>query len=168
VPIPENRRTEGRDVKLKTLAAAAAAAVLAACSGDGPTAVEIDPPPPLPAGATIVTTASGLQYADITVGTGTVAQNGRAVSVHYTGWLENGTGFDTSVGGQPFQFVPGQSAVIPGFQEGVVGMRVGGKRRLFIPPALGYGDVPQTDSNGNVVIPANSTLIFDVQLVGAQ
>jgi hypothetical protein len=154
--------------KLKTLFSAAALALLAACSDD-PSGPEIPELTPLPAGVTTVTTASGLQYADITVGTGTaVAQDGSNVAVHYTGWLADGTGFDTSVGLQPFQLTLGESDVIPGFMEGILGMKVGGKRRLFIPAALGYGATAVYDQNGRLVIPANSNLIFDVQLVGLQ
>jgi len=108
------------------------------------------------------TTASGLQYWDITVGTGATAVSGKAVSVHYTGWLTNGTKFDSSLDrGQPFVFTLGEGQVIPGWDEGIAGMKVGGKRQLRIPPSLGYGD-----SGANGVIPPNATLIFDVQLLG--
>lgn len=119
-------------------------------------------PPALPAGVQPVTTTSGLQYVDITVGSGAEAKTGDNVSVQYTGWLTDGTKFDSSVDrGQPFQFVLGGGNVIKGWDEGVAGMKVGGKRRLTIPPALGYGE------NGYPpVIPANATLIFDVELVG--
>jgi FKBP-type peptidyl-prolyl cis-trans isomerase len=156
-------------VKLKTLVSAAAVALLAACSSsDSPTLPDIPTYVPLPAGTVTTTTASGLQYADITVGTGAVAANGKTVAVHYTGWLANGTGFDSSVGLQPFQLTLGQHGVILGFEEGIVGMKVGGKRRLFIPPALGYGATPRYDNEGHVVIPANSDLVFDVELVAMQ
>jgi FKBP-type peptidyl-prolyl cis-trans isomerase len=93
---------------------------------------------------------------------------GNAVTVDYTGWLTNGQGFDTSIGYSPLVFRIGQHNVLLGFEQGVTGMKVGGKRRLIIPPALGYGATPQTDGSGNVVIPANSTLIFDVQLENVQ
>lgn len=153
-------------MKLKTiLSAAAAVAVLAACD-DNPISVEIGPIPPLPAGAVIVTAESGLQYADITVGTGAQAQNGSQVAVHYTGWVAStGKGFDTSVGLNPYTLTLGQPGAITGFQEGVVGMKVGGKRRLFIPAALGYGNINVYDENGKLLIPANSDLVFDVELV---
>ena len=153
-------------MKLKTiLSAAAAAAVLAACR-DNPTAVEIGPIPPLPAGAVIVTTTSGLQYADITVGTGAQAANGSRVSVHYTGWVAStGKGFDTSVGLNPYTLTLGQPDNITGFQEGIVGMKVGGKRRLFVPAPLGYGPLSVYDESGKLLIPANSDLVFDVELV---
>jgi FKBP-type peptidyl-prolyl cis-trans isomerase len=107
-------------------------------------------------------TASGLQYWDIKVGTGQEAKSGDHVKVHYTGWLTNGKKFDSSVGtGKPFDFTIGASEVIKGWDEGVTGMKVGGKRQLRIPPDLAYGDRGYPG-----VIPANSTLIFDIQLVG--
>ena len=108
-----------------------------------------------------IKTASGLEYWDIKVGTGAVAQSGQHVKVDYTGWLTNGKKFDSSVGtGKPFDFKLGARQVIKGWDEGVAGMKVGGKRQLRIPPDLAYG---QKGYPG--VIPANSTLIFDVQLV---
>ena len=106
-------------------------------------------------------TASGLEYWDIKVGTGAVAQSGKHVKVDYTGWLTNGKKFDSSVGtGKPFDFMLGASQVIKGWDEGVAGMKVGGKRQLRIPPDLAYGAAGYPP-----VIPADSTLIFDVQLV---
>jgi len=107
------------------------------------------------------TTASGLQYWDITTGTGATAVAGKQVTVHYTGWLTNGKKFDSSVDrGQPFVFSLGAGRVIKGWDEGVAGMKVGGKRQLRIPPELGYG------ANGaGGVIPPNATLIFDVELL---
>jgi len=153
------------NVKLKPFLALAAALALGACH-DNPTASEIGAIPPLPAGAQVITTASGLQYADITVGTGATAQGGSRVAVHYTGWLAaTGKGFDTSVGLNPYVFTIGQGGTISGFEEGVIGMKVGGKRRLFIPAALAYGATTVRDQDGKVIIPANSDLIFDVELV---
>jgi FKBP-type peptidyl-prolyl cis-trans isomerase len=154
-------------LKLKTLFAVAAATLLAGCLGDstGSGTVTIPPPTPLAAGTDTVTTASGLKYAEITVGTGTLAQNGSNVQVHYTGWLLDGTGFDTSLGGSAIPFTIGSGALIKGFEEGVIGMRVGGKRRVILPPDLAYGSNTLTDRNGNVVIPPNSTIIFDITLV---
>jgi FKBP-type peptidyl-prolyl cis-trans isomerase len=106
-------------------------------------------------------TASGLEYWDIKVGTGAVAQIGQHVKVDYTGWLTNGKKFDSSVGtGKPFEFMLGASQVIKGWDEGVAGMKVGGKRQLRIPPDLAYGK-----AGYSTVIPPNSTLIFDVRLV---
>ena len=111
-----------------------------------------------------VTTPSGLKYVDQTVGTGDVAVVGKNVSVHYTGWLENGKKFDSSVDrGQPFSFPLGAGRVIKGWDEGVQGMKVGGKRKLTIPSDLGYGS-----RGAGGVIPPNATLIFDVELLGVR
>jgi FKBP-type peptidyl-prolyl cis-trans isomerase len=109
-----------------------------------------------------VTTSSGLQYIDLKVGTGATAQDGQTVSVHYTGWLENGKKFDSSVDrGQPFSFPLGAGRVIKGWDEGVKGMKVGGKRKLIIPSNLGYGA-----HGAGGVIPPNAALIFEVELLG--
>jgi FKBP-type peptidyl-prolyl cis-trans isomerase len=102
-----------------------------------------------------------LKIEDLVVGTGAAAKNGDTLSVHYTGWLENGTKFDSSLdSGQPIEFVLGQGRVIPGWEQGLVGMKVGGKRRLTIPSALGYGT-----SGAGDLIPPNATLIFEVELL---
>jgi FKBP-type peptidyl-prolyl cis-trans isomerase FkpA len=109
----------------------------------------------------MITTASGLQYQDLVVGTGATAVAGKTVSVHYTGYLEDGTKFDSSVDrNQPFEFTLGTGMVIPGWDEGVAGMKVGGKRKLVIPPNLAYGA-----SGVPGAIPANATLTFDVELL---
>jgi len=120
-------------------------------SNAGPTKVEGDP----------TKTSSGLEYWDIKAGTGDTAVAGKPVRVHYTGWLTNGTKFDSSVDrGQPFSFPLGAGRVIKGWDEGVAGMKVGGKRQLRIPPELGYGP-----RGAGGVIPPNATLVFDVELV---
>jgi FKBP-type peptidyl-prolyl cis-trans isomerase FkpA len=109
----------------------------------------------------MVQTASGLYYQDLEVGQGDEAAVGATVTVHYEGWLANGTKFDSSRDrGQPFTFALGAETVIPGWDEGVAGMRVGGLRKLVIPPNLAYGaaGVPPT-------IPGNSTLVFDIELL---
>jgi FKBP-type peptidyl-prolyl cis-trans isomerase len=112
-----------------------------------------------------VKTESGLQYWDIVVGTGAVAKEGDRVRVHYTGWLTTGKKFDSSVdAGRPFTFALGNGEVIRGWDEGIEGMKVGGKRQLHIPPDLGYGEGGTPDGT----IPANAKLIFDVQLLSVQ
>lgn len=109
-----------------------------------------------------VTTPSGLVYEDLEVGTGTVAKAGKDVMVHYTGWLTNGRKFDSSKDrGEPFGFPLGQGQVIAGWDEGVEGMKIGGKRKLTIPPELGYGPY-----GAGGVIPPNATLVFEVELLG--
>lgn len=154
------------NVKRKPVLALAAALVLLGGCSDSPTASDIGPIPPLPAGTTIVTTESGLRYADIVVGSGATAQSGSRVSVNYTGWVaSSGKGFDTTSGLQPYTFTLTQSGSNSGFVEGVIGMKAGGKRRLFVPAALAYGSTTVHDENGNVLIPANSDLVFDVELV---
>ena len=107
-------------------------------------------------------TASGLQYWDLKKGTGAVAKAGNTVKVHYTGWLTDGKKFDSSVDrNEPFSFKLGAGMVIPGWDQGVAGMKVGGKRQLRIPPDLGYGA-----AGAGGAIPPNATLVFDVELLG--
>ena len=115
-----------------------------------------------------MTTASGLQIIDAKVGTGATPKRGQTCVLHYTGWLyENGVKgkkFDSSLDrGQPFSFGLGAGQVIRGWDEGVAGMKVGGKRTLIIPPELGYGA-----RGAGGVIPPNATLIFEVELVGVK
>ncbi|NQV14022.1 FKBP-type peptidyl-prolyl cis-trans isomerase [bacterium] len=108
-----------------------------------------------------VTTASGLKYVDLELGTGKSPLSGQAVSVHYTGTLEDGKKFDSSHDrNKPFSFAVGIGQVIQGWDEGVISMKVGGKRRLVIPPDLGYGA-----RGAGGVIPPNATLIFEVELL---
>ena len=110
------------------------------------------------------TTASGLKYIDAVVGTGVSPKAGQSVKVHYTGWLENGKKFDSSVDrDQPFDFIIGTGQVIKGWDEGVSTMKVGGKRKLIIPSQLAYGS-----RGAGSDIPPNATLIFEVQLLGVQ
>jgi peptidylprolyl isomerase len=114
--------------------------------------------------AGMIKTPSGLAYADLKEGAGPLPTAGKQVKVHYTGWLENGTKFDSSVDrGEPFVFAIGVGQVVPGWDEGVMSMKVGGKRKLIIPPQLGYG----TRGAGGV-IPPNATLIFEVELLDVE
>jgi len=112
----------------------------------------------------VITSKSGLKYEDLKVGTGEEAKSGTTVEVHYTGWLKDGKKFDSSLDRkQPFSFKLGAGTVIKGWDEGVAGMKVGGKRTLTIPPELGYGA-----RGAPGAIPPNSTLIFDVELLQVQ
>ena len=130
---------------------AAVALLPVACSGSS-NEVDMD---------SITTTASGLQYREIEVGTGEAASQGATAFVHYTGWLMDGTKFDSSLDrGQPLDFVIGQGRVIAGWEEGVSTMKVGGKRELIIPPDLAYGE-----RGAGGVIPPGATLKFEVELV---
>jgi len=111
-------------------------------------------------GGTEITTSSGLKYIDVVTGTGPSPQPGQTVTVNYTGKLVNGTEFDSSAKqGKPYQFRIGTGVVIKGWDEGLMTMKVGGKRKLTVPPGLGY----RNQSNG--LIPPNSTLLFDVELL---
>jgi len=115
--------------------------------------------------ADYVTTDSGLKYYDIQEGIGVSPQPGQQAVVHYTGWLEDDTRFDSSFDrGQPFVFPVGQGRVIQGWDEGVASMKVGGKRQLVVPPELGYGQ----EGAGGGVIPPNAVLIFEVELLDVQ
>ncbi|MGH2729995.1 MAG: FKBP-type peptidyl-prolyl cis-trans isomerase [Actinomycetota bacterium] len=107
-----------------------------------------------------VSTDSGLTYVELECGTGAEAVDGAAVQVHYTGTLEDGTEFDSSRGRAPLPVTLGAGGVIPGFEEGLLGMKVGGRRELTIPPELGYGEAGNPPA-----IPPNSTIIFEVELI---
>ena len=116
----------------------------------------------------VIETKSGLKYIDVEIGEGSEAKAGMMVEVHYTGWLdekgEKGKKFDSSVDrGTPFSFPLGAGKVIKGWDEGVAGMKIGGKRTLFIPADLGYGS-----RGAGAIIPPNATLIFDVELLGVK
>lgn len=115
---------------------------------------------PAPSPATSVKLPNGLEVQDLQIGVGAEARAGEVVFAHYKGTLENGTVFDESYSrGQPFAFILGAGQVIKGWDTGIIGMKVGGRRRLIVPPELGYGAV------GQGPIPANSVLIFEVELI---
>ena len=148
--------------RVRTLAAIVLSAALT-----GMVAVGTSTPSKAQAAKTM-TTASGLQIADSKVGTGATPKPGQTCVMHYTGWLyENGAKgkkFDSSVDrGEPFEFPIGQKRVIAGWDEGVASMKVGGKRTLIIPPALGYGA-----RGAGGLIPPNATLMFDVELLAVK
>lgn len=158
------------------LAGLGLALLIAACgypdptpAGGRPATVEATTPIPVAgsddfgegASAPTVKLPDGLRYVDLKSGAGDLVLSGAKVKVHYTGWLTNGTKFDSSRdAGEPFEVTLGKGDVIKGWDEGIPGMKVGGKRRLTIPPALAYGANPPQGSP----IPANATLVFDVEV----
>jgi FKBP-type peptidyl-prolyl cis-trans isomerase len=146
-------------ISIRLAGAALALAIIAAVTPLGPSDAATNQ---------VIEMPNGLKYTDTKIGDGAAAAAGNKVSVHYTGWLfkdgAKGAKFDSSVDrGQPFQFTLGAHQVIAGWDEGVAGMKVGGKRTLTIPPELGYGA-----RGAGGVIPPNATLIFDVELLGVQ
>ncbi|HWH69445.1 MAG TPA: FKBP-type peptidyl-prolyl cis-trans isomerase [Candidatus Sulfotelmatobacter sp.] len=152
--------------KIIVLLLLVAAISIPACSqkdpATAPAAAEKTTESKAAAGAT--KTPSGLAFVDMVKGSGASPTSGKNVTVHYTGWLENGTKFDSSVDrGVPFTFRIGAGEVIPGWDEGVMSMKVGGKRKLIIPPQLGYGA-----QGAGGVIPPNATLIFEVELLNVE
>jgi FKBP-type peptidyl-prolyl cis-trans isomerase len=132
--------------------AAAQAATAHKAAASGPAKVTGEP----------TKTASGLEYWDIKVGTGAIAETGQHVAVDYTVWLASGKKIDSSAGGPPYEFMLGAGQVIKGWDEGISGMKVGGRRQLHIPPDLAYG------AAGRPSVPPNSALIFDVRLVSVK
>jgi peptidylprolyl isomerase len=129
-----------------------------------PTASPTTTPTTSSSSGKVITTPSGLKYEDLKVGTGATPKKGQTIAVQYTGTLENGTKFDSSRDrGVPFEFAIGTGQVIPGWDEGLSTMKVGGRRKLTIPPNLGYGA-----AGAGGVIPPNATLLFDVELVGVK
>jgi FKBP-type peptidyl-prolyl cis-trans isomerase len=124
---------------------------------------QTEPAPTPPEGREVVT-PSGLRYTDLQVGEGAEATKGKTVEIHYTGWLEDKTKFDSSLDpSHPFTFRIGIDDVIQGWHQGIAGMRVGGRRRLVVPPELGYGK----QGMGRIV-PPNATLVFEVELVNVR
>lgn len=138
-----------RSIKFKLVLLFVLAVMTAGC-GEGPSKVS-GPGTTLP---------DGLKYWDLKVGSGAMATPGKTVTVNYTGWLTDGTKFDSSLDRyQTFHFVLGAGNVIKGWEEGVIGMKIGGERQLRIPPELGYG------ASGSGKIPPNATLIFEIELL---
>lgn len=150
--------------RLLLLLACALPLLAAGCGSDSPVAVEDTRfAPELGVDLSAMTrTSSGLYYRDITVGTGAVAESGKVVSVYYQGWLPSGTRFDGRTSGEPFPFRLGVGEVIRGWDEGVAGMRVGGKRQLVIPSNLAYG------ASGRGSIPPNAVLVFEVEVLNVR
>ena len=149
----------------RVVAAAAILLLLPACRRDAPAAGGGGFAAELGIDTTALTrTSTGLRYQDVKVGSGEEATAGRTAVVHYTGWLTDGKKFDSSRDrGEPFSFPLGAGQVIPGWDQGVAGMKVGGRRKLVIPSDLGYGAQGAPPD-----IPPNSTLVFDVELLGVQ
>ena len=112
-----------------------------------------------------VTTNTGFRYIETELGNGGLVDWCRAVAIHYDAYLLDGTKFDSSSVVGPLLFTPGVGDLIDGLEQGVVGMRIPGKRRVIIPPTLGFGSEPRTNESGQIVVPANSTVVYDVQVI---
>ena len=155
-------------VLLRRLTVLATSLIAAACGSDAAPNIPSNPAVETYAAALGVNIAAmtkrndNLYVQDLTVGTGAEAVAGRTLDMRYTGWLTNGNRFDSNVGGPAFSFTLGAGMVIPGWDQGVAGMKVGGKRKLVIGSALGYGP------GGSGPIPPNATLVFDVELVAVR
>ena len=147
-------------IRAMLVAILAITAVLASCADEG-SEEPLDTSGPPPIDVESVTTASGLQIFDVIIGEGEEVRAGDAAAIHFAGWLESGVQFDTSLDdeGEPFTFVLGRGQVIAGWDEGIVGMKPGGVRRLIVPPVLGYG------ARGSDNVPPNAVLTYDIELV---
>ncbi len=154
------------------MAAALLLLLFAACGGDAPPPAASGSSDPAEVSfdselgvdvAAMERTGSGLYIRDLEPGAGEAISPGQFAVVHYTGWLPSGQEFDSSRGGEPFRFRVGEGAVIQGWDEGVAGMNVGGRRQLVIPPDLAYGD-----AGAGGVIPPGAVLVFDVELLGIE
>jgi hypothetical protein len=156
--IAAQQRSEARHAKQKRTRVIAAV-IIVALLGAAAAYMFVPGLPGTGAGAE-VTTRTGLKYTDLVVGNGPSPRTGQTAVVHYTGTLTDGTKFDSSRDkGQPYSFPLGMGRVIKGWDEGVATMKVGGRRQLIVPPALGYGPT------GNGTIPPNATLVFDIELL---
>lgn len=153
---------------VKWLACLTAAAGLVAACNEAPSAPACTAHPYDTASTSgdTVTTSTGLQFLDSAAGSGAAIDWCMGVMVHYDGYLLNGTKFDSSRDiDRPLIFTPGLGNLIDGFEQGVVGMRFQGQRRLIVPSQLAWGNEPVRDASGNIIVPANSTVVFDVEVL---
>jgi len=161
--VDETKNTPSTAATVSTITTPASS--LSTATPDSKLSTDLAAKPTKKNGNKVITTPSGLKYEEIKVGTGAKPKKGQVIKVHYTGTLENGTKFDSSRDrGQPFEFNIGAGQVIPGWDEGLSTMKVGGRRKLIIPSKLGYGPGGTPDGT----IPPNATLIFDVELLGVK